>query len=270
MNLYERDFTKLTAKEDTAWRAIKEQEHVSGEWGELGAKRNLFREYPKAARHFVQLFPNHYLDIVELENECQLREQVKTFSNLLESEGVNERAILNHIKCTRAYFIIGAILKSFYHRFGHHEAYLFPEFQLGNTYQVDYLLVGRGSGGWEFVFVEFEAPTGQITTANGDLGSSFRKGLAQVADWDKWLEARYVSLKETFDKHRQLSAALPDEFTSMDKSRLHFAVVAGRRVDFQDKTYRIRRKKLTDERCLLLHYDNLVDAAQNVIGKATY
>lgn len=269
MNLYERDFTKLTAEEDAAWRAVKEQEHV-GRVGKFSAQRNLFRKYPKAARHFVHLFPNHYLDIVELENKCQLIEQVQAFSNLLESEGVNERVILNHIKRTRAYFIVGAILKSFHYRFGHHEAYLFPEFQLGNTYQVDYLLVGRGSGGWEFVFVEFEAPSGQITTANGDLGASFRKGLSQVADWDGWLEARYVSLKETFDKHMRPGATLPDEFTSMDKSRLHFTVVAGRRVDFQDRTYRIRRKKLTNERCLLLHYDNLVDAAQNVIGKATY
>jgi hypothetical protein len=269
MNLYKRDFTKLTAEEDAAWCEVKEQEH-EGKYGKFSLKKNLFRKYPKAARHFVHLFPNHYLDIVELENQCQLQEQVQAFSHLLQSEGVNERAILNFIKVNRAYFIVGAILKSYHYRFGHHEAYLFPEFQLGNSHQVDYLLVGKGSGGYEFVFVEFEAPSGQITMGNGDLGASFRKGLAQVQDWDTWLEARYVSLKETFDKHRQLSAALPDEFTSMDKSRLHFAVVAGRRVDFQDRTYRIRRKKLTDERCLLLHYDNLVDAAQNVIGKATY
>lgn len=269
MNLYERDYIKLTAEEEEAWRSVKEQEDV-GKLGKLSAKKNLFRKYPKAARHFVHLFPNHYLDVVELENECQLQAQIQAFSNLIESEEVNERAILKHIKHTRAYFIVGAILTSFNFRFGHHEAYLFPEFQLGNSYQVDYLLVGKGSGGWEFVFVEFEAPSGQITMANGDLGASFRKGLAQVADWDAWLEAKYMSLKETFDKYTQPGATLPDEFTSMDKSRLHFTVIAGRRVDFQDRTYRIRRKKLTDERCLLLHYDNLVDAARNVIGKATY
>jgi hypothetical protein len=63
MNLYERDFTKLTPEEDTAWRVVKEkeQEHVSSDWSELGAKMNLFRDYPKAARHFDSLFPNNYL-----------------------------------------------------------------------------------------------------------------------------------------------------------------------------------------------------------------
>src|SRR4030066_943747 len=100
MNLYERDFTKLTPEEDGAWRVVKEkeQEHVSGEWAELGAKMNLFRDYPKAARHFDSLFPNNYLDIVELEDECNLQKKVEAFVNLLGSDEVNERIILNHIK----------------------------------------------------------------------------------------------------------------------------------------------------------------------------
>jgi hypothetical protein len=269
MNLYDRDFSKLTSEEEREWSVVKKQEHVGGS-GRYPIKKNLFREYPKAARHFDSLFPNNYLDIVELEEECDFLNKVEAFINLIESEGVNERAILNHIKCTCSYFIVGSVLKSYYTRFGHHDAYLFPEFQLGNSFQVDYLLVGKGSGGWEFVFIEFEAPSGQITMANGDLGSSFRKGLAQIADWEEWLEAKYVSLKETFDKQLKPDATLPTEFTCLDKSRLHFVVVAGRRTDFHKKTYRIRRTKLAEKQWLLLHYDNLIDAAKNVIGKASY
>jgi len=268
MYLYDRDFTKLTVEEEQAWNAVKEQEIVKH--GNFIERINLFHEYPKAARHFVHLFPNNYLDVVELEDETVLAMKLKEFRKLLESKKVNERPIINFIKSSCSYFIVGSILKMYYTRFGHHEAYLFPEFQLGNSHQVDYLLVGNGSGGYEFVFVELEAPSGQITRANGDLGASFRKGLAQIQDWNEWLESRYVALQETFGKYIQPDTTLPSEFTCLDKSRLHFVVVAGRRHNFQDRTYRIRRKKLSSEQCLLLHYDNLYDAAKYLIGKETY
>ncbi len=94
--------------------------------------------------------------------------------------------------------------------------------------------------------------------------------MAQIEDWDAWLEAHYCSLKETFDKCKRADADLPAEFVTMDTSRLHYVVIAGRRKDFNDRTYRIRRKKRNDDAELILHYDNLVDASQHVIGAATY
>ena len=161
------------------------------------------------------------------------------------------------------------MLKSYF-QFGHHEAYLFPEFQLGNSYQVDYLLVGKSSDGYSFVFVEFEAPVGNITLAAGDIGLAIRKGLTQLADWDAWIEAHYASLVETFDKFRRHDECLPHEFVTLDKSRIHYVVVGGRRADFNDRTYRIRRKAQKERSELILHYDNLADAARNVIGEWTY
>lgn len=128
--------------------------------------------------------------IVELQDGDRLRKQLEDFEQLLDSDSVDERAILTFINRKHAYFVVAALLKSYFH-FGHHEAHLFPEFQLGNSYQVDYLLAGKSSGGWEFVFVELESPNGSTTLANGELGSSIRKGLAQVADWSVWLEAHY-------------------------------------------------------------------------------
>ena len=63
---------------------------------------------------------------------------------------------------------------------GHHGAYLFPEFPLGTSYKADYLLIGNGSGGHEFIFIELENPKGNITLQNGELGNTFRKGILQV------------------------------------------------------------------------------------------
>ena len=114
-----------------------------------------------------------------------------------------------------------------------------------------------------------ESPNDRITIANGELGTAFRKGLNQIEEWDAWLDANFSSLREMFDKCRNQSESLPSEFITLDKSRVHYVVVAGRRSDFLDKTYRTRRKKLRDNSELLLHYDNVVDAAQNIIGRLT-
>lgn len=268
MKLYDRDYTELSSDEREEWQSLRRKEVVS-KIGTSEIRHDLFRDYPKAARHFMHLFPNNYLDIVELKDEARLNEQLRLFRRLIDSDDVTERGILNFIIRNRAYFIVASILKTYFH-FGHHEAYLFPEFQLGNSYKVDHLLVGKNSEGWQFVFVELEAPLGKTTLLTGDLGDAFRKGLAQVANWDAWIEARYGSLTETFNKDRHADEPLPQEFVTLDKSRLHYVVVAGRRTDFNDKTYRIRRKRQKDNSELILHYDNLIDAAENVIGETAY
>jgi len=268
MKLYKRDYTELTADEEAEWQLLRQKEVVH-KWGTAQVRQSLFRDYPKAVRHFVHLFPNNYLDIVDLQDEGRLKSQLDQFCQLIDSDDVTERKILDFINRSPAYFIVASMLKTYF-SFGHHEAYLFPEFQLGNSYQADYLLVGKSSDGWHLVFVELEAPVGSITLAKGDLGSVFRKGLAQVADWDTWLQARYTALTETFDKYRLPDKRLPDEFIKLDKSRVHYVVVAGRRTDFNEKTYRIRRKKHKDNCELILHYDNLVDAAESIIGQDTY
>jgi hypothetical protein len=266
MKLYKRDFSTLTADEEREWEILKKQEIVHETSG-IKITRSLFHDYPKAVRHYISLFPNHYLDIVDLKDEPRLRAMLRAFRELLDTAGLTERDILNFIKTNQAYFIVGGLLKAHF-PFGHHDAHLFPEFALGTSFKADYLLAGRNSDGWHLVLVELEAPNGQITLESGKLGAAFRKGLAQASDWDAWLEAHYGLLTEVFEKHRNKREPLPSEFHLLDKTRIHYVVIAGRRADFGDKTYRERRKKSPTE--MLLHYDNLADAAEQVIGAATY
>ena len=63
MNLYDRDYSKLTNSEEAEWEAVRQKEVVN-KLGSLEIRKNLFQNYPKAARHFVHLFPNNYLDII--------------------------------------------------------------------------------------------------------------------------------------------------------------------------------------------------------------
>lgn len=267
MKIYERDYCKLSKEELQVWESLKEREIIK--YGNFKIKKSLFREYPKAVRHYLTLFPNNYLDIEDLRDEKKLNELVEKFYKLLNKEDTIERTILEFIKNNNAYFIIGSILKTNYN-FGHHDAFIIPEFMLGNSYKVDYLIIGRSSGGYEFVFVELEKPYGKITLKDGSIGEVFRKGIKQIHDWDEWLESNYVSIKETFRRYKHPNKQLSDEFLYLDKTRIHYVVIAGRRNDFNEKTYKERRRYKDKEKITLLHYDNLYDSARQIIGEPTY
>lgn len=135
---------------------------------------------------------------------------------------------------------------------------------MSNSKRVDYLIVGENNGGYEFIFVELEAPYGNITLKNGELGETFRKGISQLNDWDSWLEANFHMLKETFNKSIAKGKSLPTEFLELDKSRIHYVVVAGRYTDFNERTFRIKRRK-KNQRILILNYDDLYKFSSKII-----
>jgi len=264
MKLFSRDYNALLPEEEKRFAQIKRRERIKGSIG----RKNLFRKYPRAARHNQQLFPNNYLDVVELKDEEKLRQKLGKFRRLLENRKCTERDVLRFIKTNKAYFIVGSILKRY--QFGHHGAFLFPEFPLGNSHVADYLLVGDSSGGYEFLFVELEDPVRKSVMAKGAFGKTCRKGLEQIGDWKSWLDSHYSSLREVFKSAKKPGTALPDAFIDYDSSRMHFAVISGARKDYSEKTYRLRRDKHKNDGVLVLHYDNLVDDAAAIIGAETY
>lgn len=254
----------MLPEEEKRFAQVKRCERITGSM----FRKNLFRKYPRAARHNQQLFPNNYLDVVELKDADKLRQKLGKFRSLLGMRKCTERDVLRFIKSNKAYFIVASILKRY--QFGHHEAFLFPEFPLGNSHVADYLLVGKSSGGYEFLFLELEDPVRKSVLAKGAFGKTSRKGLEQVDDWKSWLDSHFASLREVFKSAKKPGTALPDEFSDYDSSRMHFAVISGTRKDYSEKTYRLRRDKHKNGGVLVLHYDNLVDDAEAIIGADTY
>jgi hypothetical protein len=270
MKLYDRDFNDISEDEKKEWEAIKEKEKViiDGKSSEL-IKNNLYSHYPKAVRHFLSLFPNNHLDAIELKNEAGILEaKLKEFIKVIDNINCSERDILNWVKNEKGHFIIGSLLKNY--QFGHHSIYVFPEFKLPPNYQVDFLIIGKNSDGHHFVFVELENTYGKITMGDGSFGETIRKGINQIDDWEKWLEENFSHLRLVFEGALGKSESLPKEFTVFDKSRIHFVVVGGRRTDYDEKTYRLRRTNLEQRKLQILHYDNLIDLANETIGGYTY
>lgn len=264
LGLFERDYTQIYESE----RKYKEELDIKyNSTPRKYGRRTPFREYPKAIRHNMSLFPNNYMDINLLKEEETLKNQCDEFESLLNQNSIKELDIKHFIQENKYYHIPASIFG--FYNFGHHEASLFKEFQLGTYYKVDYLLVGRASGGYQFIFVEFENPYTNIIKGNGNLGETVRKGIEQINDWKTYVEQYYTSLNAEFLKYT--NKTLPNEFINYDATRMNYVVVAGRRLDFEaDNTRVIQRRIEKEQNIKILHYDNLLDEARRLIGAQTY
>lgn len=203
------------------------------------------------------LFPNHFLN--NYFREKINFETLTQFKTLIENAQNTERHMLNFLQYENA-FIISYIMEHFT-TFGHHEAYFFKEFQLPPTYQADFLLIGKNSHGYHFLFIELENIYDKITIQDGKFGETIRKGLNQIDDWKFWIERNFSSLRPLFMSYKNPQRDLPSEFIEFDSSRFHYAVIAGRRDDFTDVTKRKVREELSDN-IILTHYDKLIDGCE--------
>lgn len=93
----------LTQEELNEWEILREKEiiHRIGK-GDLAIRKSLYREYPVAVRHYISLFPNNHLDIVDLQKIDYLTELTEKFFCLINNPSSNERSILNWIREEKA------------------------------------------------------------------------------------------------------------------------------------------------------------------------
>lgn len=259
--LYSVDYTKLTPEE------MEKKEEYSLSRRSLSTLKPM-NYYPLAVRHHISLFPNNHIELMGIKSMSNIQRINSDFLKLISKDDCIERDVLNFINHTPAYHIVGSILTDRF-PFGHHELYLFKEMYLGNEYRTDYVLIGKGSGGYEFVLIEFEKPDGRITLKDGHLGEAFRKGEHQVEDWKSWMDANFKTFSNDLASVKG-EQELPEELKSYDHTRFHYVVVAGRRKDFSEKTYLTVRAK---KQCLdihLLHHDNLYDSSVKLESNETF
>lgn len=272
MNLYLNNYTNQPCeKDENIYQEIlkREQEHSPI------SKKNLRHDYPVSIRHYNSLFPNNHIELIDYKNDentdlqDSIYDLIEAFKSLIHNDNTNEQDILRFINHKPAFFIPASITIAGGFTFGHHDLYLFPEFRLGDKYIADYLLIGSGSGGYEFIFVEFEKSNGRITLKSGHYGEAIRKGNFQIYDWQSWIEANNSRFYNDL-AHYKGHIDFPNELKTYDSTRFHYVTVAGLRSDYDEVTYRRRRDQKKKEDIILLHYDNLYDSALELKNRNSF
>jgi hypothetical protein len=268
--IYGRDYSALTRDEEIEYQVAVQKRTVEGP-GNLKLMKGSIWDYSKAARHHIHMFPGHYLDPADLRDRIpEFTVLIDEFKGVVHDKSKSERDILRFIKENQAYFIIGSIVKKGY-TFGHHALYVFPEFELSAIYKADFLLVGKSSDGYQFLFVEFENSYGRITKADGDFGAALVKGIRQIELWQHFLGSEFATLSRIFQRAlKNGDPSLPNEFYKYDATRMHFALVAGLRENFVLEASKQKRRDFDRRRIRVMHYDNLIEQARMALGSITY
>jgi len=166
-------------------------------------------------------------------------------------KATKENDIQSYIKNNEKWFIPLSILKNY--DFGHHFACVVPEYSLGGNYKVDYLLIGKNSIGYQFVFVEFEDINVEYRnkTFNSET-EKVRKGITQIRDWKRWLDKN----KDFFENGEGIAEFGRD----IPSWAFHYCLVVSRREKMDDIANKLRGEVQKDFSGLkIISYDRLVD-----------
>lgn len=194
-------------------------------------------------------------NFMELSLEFCRQTDFRREAQLLKAEldrTTKENDIQSYIKNNEKWFIPLSILKGY--DFGHHFACVVPEYSLGDEYRVDYLLIGKNSIGYQFVFVEFEDVNVDYKnkTSNSETGK-VRKGLTQIRDWKRWIDQN----KSYFEDREGIA-----EFgRNIPSWAFHYCLVVSRREKMDDIANKLRGEMQHEfaGSLKIISYDRVVD-----------
>ena len=181
---------------------------------------------------------------INFEKESELLLDVLNTAN-------KENDIQRYIKENKKWFIPASIFKDY--DFGHHEAYLISEQQLGSEYRADYMLIGRNSIGYHIVLVEFEDVNVnyKVKTSNMET-ESVRKGLVQIRDWKRWMDNN----RDYF----MVSSGLSNISEKIPLWGIHYCLVVSRRKRLDNIANQMRGQMQYEIPELhIITYDRLID-----------
>lgn len=161
-----------------------------------------------------------------------------------------EGDVQSYIKSNQKWFIPLSILKAY--DFGHHFSCVVPEYQLGAEYRLDYLLIGKNSIGYQFVFVEFEDVNVEyrLKTAASET-DKVRKGLNQIRDWKRWM-----------DKNREYflrTNGIREFAHNIAPCGIRYCLVVSRRDKMDEISNQLRGELQKEVGVKIMSYDRLVD-----------
>ncbi len=126
---------------------------------------------------------------------------------------------------------------------------VFSEFQFGSSYRADFVVLEGSSAGTFVELVELESPTAQLTTKDGQFAKSVRKGIAQVRDWEGWLDRNPRAIGDS----RERGGLDIEKFSLIMKT-----VYVGRRANISEKFNELRNRDFESLGVSIRTYDRIL------------
>lgn len=182
--------------------------------------------------------------------EYDFDKEANQFRDIVDQARI-ESDIQRYIKSNNKWFIPAALFRNY--DFGHHDAYVSVEHQLGESFRADYMLLGKNSLGYHIVLVEFENANVDYRLKNScGESESVRKGLVQIRDWKCWM-----------DENRSYFLGRPgtrDICNNIPSWGINYCLVVSRRDKMDEKANKMRRITSGEIRGLkIVTYDRLID-----------
>ena len=197
----------------------------------------------------IQLPATFHVFSKEGARSVDFEKESRDFQKVLDG-AMKESDVQSYIKENSKWFIPLCILKNY--EFGHHFACVVPEFQLGTEYRVDYLLIGKNSLGYNYVFVEFEDVNIDYSIKNSNAESDkVRKGITQIRDWKRWIKNN----KQYFENNpgiKLIDNHIPDY-------AFRYCLVVSRRSKMKEIDNNLRGELKCERGIELITYDRIVD-----------
>lgn len=259
MKLQDRDYNIiLNEEEKKAYEA--ELAYVAIKWPKSTRGFPRHSHPDKEIREFIwhkrSLFSNNYLHFSEYKNELDFEAEADKFKDIIYN-CKNELEIQQYIKQNKKWFIPGSIFVDY--NFGHHDAYLFPEQELGNEFAVDYMLIGKNPDGYSIVLIEFEKTnTEYLLQTRNTESESLRKGLTQIQDWKRWM-----------DKNRDYflrNIGLLQHGIGILVYQIHYYLVVSQRDFMTPVSLEVRSQSIYEmKKIRIVTFDRLVDNVRKLV-----
>ncbi|MCP4551326.1 MAG: DUF4263 domain-containing protein [Bacteroidetes bacterium] len=83
---------------------------------------------------------------------------------------------------------------------GGHRKYVLYEFQLGNQYRTDFVVVWSCSGKWEITLIECENTNDNIINKNGTPSQRFNQAISQIGDWRDFIKNNKLQVQRDLSR----------------------------------------------------------------------
>ncbi|MCG6170153.1 DUF4263 domain-containing protein [Leptospira sp. FAT2] len=158
---------------------------------------------------------------------------------------------------------------------GGHTKFVLNEFQLGNQYKVDFVVLLSYSGNWEVNFIELENTEDKLITKQGIPTKRLNTALSQVKEWKQFVENNRSIVLQDLSRACMKSDLIKYHSTELEPSnysgqklkdpdsfvRFTYNIIIGRRESINAKA-RQKINQFSEYDIKIMSFDGFIDIAR--------